>query len=85
MSLRLRKVVVHTEETHLEGGREASPPLVMHGVAAVIANPWVEQGFVEDLRPMILEIAPKLGELLVPRLVGLCGSPDAVEAYGKAA
>jgi len=81
----LRKVVVHAEETHLEGGRLAEPPLVMHGVAAVIANPWAGQGFVEDLRPVILDLAPKLGEVLVPRLVDLCGGGDAVEAYGKAA
>tara|TARA_B100000676_G_scaffold104532_1_gene104329 strand:- start:226 stop:543 length:318 start_codon:yes stop_codon:yes gene_type:complete len=57
----------------------------MHGVAAVIANPWAGQGFVEDLRPMILDLAPKLGEVLVPRLVDLSGGGNAVEAYGKAA
>ncbi len=83
--LGLRKVVVHSEETHLEGGHPAEPPLVMHGVAAVIANPWAGQGFVEDLRPMILDLAPKLGEVLVPRLVDLSGGGNAVEAYGKAA
>ena len=29
-------------------------------------NPWHGQGFVEDLRPTILDLAPKLGDLLVP-------------------
>ena len=82
--LGLRKVVVHSEETHLEGGRLADPPLTLHGVAAVIANPWAGHGFVEDLRPVILDLAPKLGEVLVPRLVDLCGGADGVEAYGKA-
>ena len=85
MTFYLRKVVAHTEEVHLEGGRPADPPLRVLGIAAVLANPWAGQGFVEDLHPTILEIAPRLGEILVPRLVDLAGGPDAVEGYGKAA
>ncbi|HCW00831.1 MAG TPA: peptide synthetase, partial [Acidimicrobiaceae bacterium] len=67
MTLEMRKLVTQTEEVHVEGGRPASPPLVMHGVAAVIANPWAGQGFVEDLRPAIMDLAPVLGSILVPR------------------
>ncbi|MEE2769004.1 MAG: amino acid synthesis family protein [Actinomycetota bacterium] len=85
MTLALRKVVSHTEEIHIEGGRSADPPLRLLGVAAVLTNPWAGQGFVEDLRPTLLEVAPRLGEILVPRLVDLAGGGDAVEAYGKAA
>ena len=85
MVLDLRKVVTHTEEVHIEGGRAADPPLRLLGIAAVLTNPWAGQGFVEDLRPTILEVAPRLGEILVPRLVDLAGSADAVEGYGKAA
>ncbi len=85
MGLEIRKLVAQTEEIRIEGGRPADPPLVMHGVAAVIVNPWAGQGFVEDLRPGILAAAPELGAALVPRLVEMCGGPDAVEAYGKAA
>ena len=85
MALDLRKVVTHTEEVHIEGGRVADPPLRLLGIAAVLANPWAGQGFVEDLRPTILEVAPRLGEILVPRLVDLAGGADAVEGYGKAA
>ena len=85
MVLDLRKVVTHTEEVHIEGGRAADPPLRLLGIAAVLANPWAGQGFVEDLRPTILEVAPRLGEVLVPRLVDLAGGADAVEGYGKAA
>ena len=40
MSLQMRKLALQTEEIHIEGGRPADPPLVMHGVVAVIANPW---------------------------------------------
>ena len=85
MALDLRKVVTHTEEVHIEGGRAADPPLQLLGIAAVLTNPWAGQGFVEDLRPTILEVAPRLGEILVPRLVDLAGGADAVEGYGKAA
>ena len=85
MVLDLRKVVTHTEEVHIEGGRAADPPLRLLGIAAVLTNPWAGQGFVEDLRPTILEVAPRLGEVLVPRLVDLAGGADAVEGYGKAA
>mgnify|MGYP003899710511 CR=1 FL=1 len=85
MTLEMRKLVTQTEEIHIEGGRPADPPLVMHGVAAVIANPWAGQGFVEDLRPAIMDLAPVLGSILVPRLVEMCGGGDTVEAYGKAA
>jgi len=85
MALDLRKVVTHTEEVHIEGGRAADPPLRLLGIAAVLTNPWAGRGFVEDLRPTILEVAPRLGEVLVPRLVDLAGGADAVEGYGKAA
>ena len=85
MVLDLRKVVTHTEEVHIEGGRAADPPLRLLGIAAVLTNPWVGQGFVEDLRPTVLEVAPRLGEVLVPRLVDLAGGADSVEGYGKAA
>ncbi len=83
--LQLRKLVATTEDVHIEGGRKADPPLRLCGVAAVIANPWADQGFVEDLRPTILELAPDLAEVMVPRLVDLAGSGDVVEGYGKAA
>jgi hypothetical protein len=83
--LELRKLVATTEEIHIDGTRPADPPLLLHGVAAVITNPRAGQGFVEDLRSTILEVAPDLGAIMVPRLVGLAGSGDAVEAYGKAA
>ncbi|MEM7295001.1 MAG: amino acid synthesis family protein [Pseudomonadota bacterium] len=85
MSLKLRKLVNYVEETRIEGGRIADPPVVLAAVAAVIANPWAEQGFVEDLRTEILAIGPVLGDIMVPRLLDQVGGGDAVEAYGKAA
>lgn len=85
MTLELRKLVTHTEDVHIEGGKAAETPLRLLGVAAVITNPWAGLGFVEDLRPTLLDVAPKLGEIMVPRLVELAGGADNVEGYGKAA
>jgi hypothetical protein len=81
----VRKTVAFVETTLIEGGKAAERPVVMAGVAAVIANPWAGQGFVEDLRPRILELAPPLGELLVPMLLAQLGGGDKLEAYGKSA
>ncbi|HJO79560.1 MAG: amino acid synthesis family protein [Acidimicrobiales bacterium] len=85
MALQVRKLVLHSEEVLIEGGRVAEPPLLLFGVGAVIANPWAGAGFVEDLSPEILEVAPEMGELLVSRLIEATGGGEAVEAYGKAA
>ena len=85
MSLELRKIVTTSEESLIEGGKPAPTPLVMIGVAAVLTNPWAGQGFVEDLKPTILDVAPALGDIMVPRLVDMAGGGDKVEGYGKAA
>lgn len=81
----VRKLVTFVEDTLVEGGRAAPRPLRLAAAAAVLRNPWAGQGFVEDLRPAILEIAPALGDLLVPRLLEAAGGAAAIEAYGKAA
>jgi hypothetical protein len=80
----LRKVAAFVEDIFVEGGR-AGTPVRMAGVAAVLTSPWAGKGFVDDLRPAILDVAPRLGEVLVPRLLELLGGGDNIEAYGKAA
>ncbi len=80
----LRKVVTFDETIYREGQREATPPLRMIGVAAVVANPWAGRGYVEDLGPDIRRMAPPLGKMLTDMLIALAGSGDAIEAYGKA-
>lgn len=84
MSLEIRKIVRHVEEVFIEGGKAAERPVIAVAVAAVIRNPWAGKGFVEDLRPAVLEVAPVLANELVSRLLPLCPA-DRVEAYGKAA
>lgn len=85
MPLEIRKIVRYIDETYIEGGKAADRPWIMAAVAAVIRNPWAGQGFVEDLRTTILELAPPLGEIMVPDLLETIGGADQVEAYGKAA
>ena len=81
----IRKIVTYAEDTLEEGGRATSRPIRMAGCAAVIRNPWAGVGFVDDLRPGITRHAATLGEILVPRLVGLFPDADVIEAFGKCA
>lgn len=85
MPLKIRKVIKVVEEMRMEMGRDLENPIQMIAVGAVIANPWAGEGYVEDLKPKILTIAPPLGEEIVRVLMDEVGSADAVEAYGKAA
>ena len=85
MTLMLRKTVTYIEETLVEGGRVAVPPLKLFAVAAVLRNPWAGRDFVEDLSPEIRAVAPVLGKRLTEEILRISGSGDAVEGYGKAA
>ena len=85
MELKLRKFAKFLDRTFIEGGKEAKDPVLLVSVAAVIQNPWAGRGFVEDIKPEILELAPKLGDILVPELIKEIGSSDKIQAYGKAA
>ena len=85
MDLKLRKFAKFVDKTFIEGGKTAKEPVLLVSVAAVIKNPWSDKGFVENLKPEILELAPKLGDILVPELIKEIGSGDEILAYGKAA
>ncbi|MDC0078559.1 amino acid synthesis family protein [Candidatus Pelagibacter sp.] len=84
MDINLRKFTKFVDKTFIEGGKEAKEPVLLVSVAAVFKNPWHGQGFVENLTPTILDLAPKLGDLLVPELIKEIGSPEKILAYGKA-
>ena len=85
MDLKLRKFTKFVDKTFIEGGKKAKEPVLLVSVAAVIENPWAGKGFVEDLKPAILDLAPQLGDLLVPELTKEIGSGEKILAYGKAA
>ena len=84
MELKLRKFVKFVDKTFIEGDKNAKEPVLLVSVAAVIQNPWSGKGFVEDLKPEILSLAPKIGDILVPELIKEIGSGEKVLAYGKA-
>ena len=85
MDLKFRKFAKFVDKTFIEGGKKAKEPVLLVSVAAVIENPWAGKGFVEDLKPEILDLAPQLGDLLVPELTKEIGSGEKILAYGKAA
>src|ERR1700694_6164885 len=84
MKLEIRKIVRFVDDTLIEGARAAPRPLRMAASAVVIRNPWAG-GFVENLVPTIHAYAQRLPAALIPRLLANFPSPDAIEAYGKAA
>lgn len=81
--MNIRKVFTFVEDIHSEGGRPVDPSARIAVVAAVIANPWHGEGFVEDLGPGIDSTASDIGSLLAPKVVESLGAP--IEAYGKGA
>ena len=85
MKLELRKFTKFVDKTFIEGGKKAKEPVLLVSVAGVIQNPWSGKEFVEDLKPEILDLAPKIGDILVPELIKEIGSGDKILAYGKAA
>lgn len=83
MKADIRKIATFIETTYNEGGKDAERPITSVVVAAVVRNPWAGQGFVEDLRPQILRLAPGLGEIMTQQLISHMPA-DRVQAYGKA-
>ena len=85
MNSLIRKTVFITENVLIEGQKSVPKPFVIVSAAVVLTNPWAGQGFVEDLQPVVLALAPVLAAALVPMAIEQIGGPDHIEAYGKAA
>ena len=82
--IKLRKMVVSVEETWHEGGPVADTPLRKASCLAVIENPYAGRyeeniaGFMDDLKPLGVEMASKLIE-------ALGGNAGDIKGYGKGA
>jgi Amino acid synthesis len=82
--VQVRKKLLTVEEIFHEGGPVAGKPLRRAAVVAVIHNPfagrYVEDiaGFMDDLKPLGLEMAKSL-------IAALCGDAKSVEGFGKGA
>ena len=78
----VRKRVLVVEEIYHEGGPVTDTPLLRGAALAVIRNPFAGryepeiQGFMDDLRPLGLDMAQKLAAAL--------DGAERVEGYGKA-
>jgi hypothetical protein len=82
--VKVRKFLVSVEDVFHEGGPVAETPQRRGAVLAVIDNPYAGryhediQPFMEDLKPLGLQMAQKL-------LAALGGDPKSIEGYGKGA
>lgn len=80
--VKVRKFLVSVEEVHHEGGPLAAKPQRKGAVLAVIENPYAGryhediQPFMDDLKPLGLQMAQKL-------LAALGGDLKSIEGYGK--
>lgn len=81
--LNVRKRLIAIEEIFHEGGPVAAVPLRRGAALAVVRNPFAGryepeiQGFMDDLRPLGLDMAAQLARAL--------GGASLIEGYGKAA
>ena len=79
----LRKTILSVEEIFHEGGPVANVPLKRGAVCVIVTNPFAGRyvpeitGFMEDLKPLGLEMAARLATAL--------GGADKIEGYGKGA
>ncbi len=84
MSAKIRKIIVQTDEVHVEMGRDVQPPVRKALAMAVIENPCAGR-YVENLDELIA-IGEELGGLLGTRCVQALGiAPGDAHSYGKAA
>lgn len=83
MSIVVRKIVRHREETLRENGRDVPRKHVVAWVAAIIENPYGIGDYVEDLVSKADAMGQEIGALLGPATVELLG--EQVEGFGKVA
>lgn len=81
--VKLRKIITSTEEIFHEGGPAPAKSLRRAATLAIIENPFAGryapeiQSFMEDLKPLGLQMAEKL--------IAALGGADQIEGYGKGA
>lgn len=84
MLAKIRKLIVHVDETHEEMGQRIEPAIRRAVAIAVIENPYAGH-YSQDLNDL-LTIGEELGALLGQKAVQQLGiDPSAVQSYGKAA
>ena len=82
MAIEIRRTLLWQQTTLIEGWKTVPEPTLLVAAMAIIRNPWVGQGHVENLRPEIQAHGPVLGKLLTDMLLAVTG--DRLEGCGKA-
>ena len=82
MTVEIRRTLLHVQNTLVEEGRAVEPATKLVAALAIIKNPWFGLGYVENLRPAIIESGPVVGKLLTDMILDVTG--DTLEGYGKA-
>ncbi|MEM6618719.1 MAG: amino acid synthesis family protein [Pseudomonadota bacterium] len=82
MPIEIRRTLIWQQTTFVEGWKAPAEPTLLVAALAVIKNPWVGLGHVENLRPEIAEHGPVLGKTLTEMLLRVTG--DRLEGAGKA-
>lgn len=77
----LRKTIVTVEEVFHEGGPAPDRPQRRAAALAVIENPFAGR-YVEDIQPFMEDLKP-MGLQMAQRLVDVLGGADQIEGYGK--
>jgi hypothetical protein len=83
MDFKPRKICHFVDQTHFEGNW-LEKPYIQVAAAAVFRNPWIGRGFVADLTPEVIELAPLVGRRLAEDCVNMLGGADRVACFGKA-
>jgi hypothetical protein len=84
MAIKLRKLIVHVDETRIEMGQTIDPPTRRAVAIAVIDNPYA--GRYEAKLDALIEAGEELGALLGNKCVEALGiQPGDAQSYGKAA
>lgn len=81
--LAVRKTIESLEEIWHEGGAPVGTPYRRAWAMAVIANPFAGS-YAPDIQPFMEELKP-LGVQMAGRLIELLGGAEKVEGYGKGA
>ncbi|WP_099824589.1 amino acid synthesis family protein [Oceaniglobus indicus] len=78
----IRKTVLSVEEVFHEFGPAPAQPLKRGAIMAVIRNPFAG-GYVADIQPFMEDLKPMGVDMATRLLNALGGDPKAIEGYGK--
>lgn len=84
MPVHIRRFHTLVEETLTEDGLTLPGPIRRVAVAAVVANPWLTGGHVDDLSSVVRESCPPLARDIMQRVLAAHDGTRHVEAFGKA-